>query len=86
MKKIGDSQTGSWRKITMITPDTFSKPIKVISTLFSLVHKKGDTAISEIEELNYMTIDITKLKWKIIKKHKKEKSADDFHEKIIRER
>jgi len=85
MKRIiGDKTTGSWRRVTFITPNSFLEPIKVISTVFSFFHNRGETAIAEVYTLNYFTIDLRELDYKFVKKHESEEEALEFHEKLCR--
>lgn len=81
---IGDSLTGSWRRVTFITPDTFLRPIKIISTTFSIVENKGETAIAEVDTLNYFSVDLRELDYRVIKEHESEEEALKFHEKLCR--
>jgi len=86
MKRIiGNEKTGSWRRVTFITPDSISKPIKVISTVFSFAVNEGETAVAEADSLNYLTVDLRELDYKVIKEHKTEEEALEFHEKLCRE-
>lgn len=76
---------GSVRRITFLTPGTFLKPIQVISTTIN--ESGGQTATTAIDALNYFhaTEKLREADWTVVKKHKTEKAALAFHEKLERE-
>ena len=73
------------RRITCLTPNTFTRPIVVISTLIQTESGKGQTAICKVETLNSKTIAFNELSWKIVKDHESEAEAFAFHEKLAKE-
>lgn len=74
---------GSCRFITCLTPNSFLKKIIVISTTFNFGDAEGETAISNINSLNYMEIDFNKLKWEPLKRHSNFKDALTFHGEVV---
>jgi hypothetical protein len=82
--EFGNGECGSWRRITCITPDTFTRPIKIVSTCYR-AGEAGETAIAEQKALNYFCIDFAKLKWQIVEKHETEDEALAAHARISKE-
>lgn len=84
IKKIKDN-FGSYRRIDVFTPDTFTRKMVVVSTVFSIVAKAGETAIAQTEALNYNCIKFGELEYESIKKHKTLLESIKFHESFIKE-
>lgn len=79
---------GSWREVTFLTPDTFLKPIKVVSTLFRVSGDSpgGETAVTEYSGLNSNHLTpLENAEWRMLKKHKTEAAARSFHAKTVSE-
>ena len=73
----------SVRFMTVLTPDTFSRSMIVVSTTFRQQDKMhGQTATGHAHTLNSMSIDFEHIKWKVIKNHTNIDDARKFHDKI----
>ena len=72
------------RLIAVLTPDTYLRKLIVVSTIMNNTFNSGETAISQVDSLNSLTIDFKKVDgWKVLKKHKSLSEAIDYHNETI---
>ena len=75
---------GSMRQITILTPDTFTRKMIIVSTTWAFTSESGQTAVAQVNGLNYFDIDISKItKWNIIKKHGTFQDSQKFHNELV---
>jgi hypothetical protein len=78
-----EKEFSSIRFITALTPDTFTRKIIIISTVFRSSDKTGETAMRQESGLNYFDINYNKgSDWVKMKKHHSLKEAREFHDKL----
>lgn len=74
---------GSCRFITVLTPNTFMKKMIMISTVFSVIEKSGETAIKQVEALSGIHIDDYNTGFTTLKKHTTLEDAMKFHTETV---
>ena len=75
-----------FREITVLTLDTYLRKMLVVSTVFSMDAKAGETAVAQASELNSMSIDFKKLDFKTIEHHNNLQGARDYHNNYVETR
>ncbi len=82
-----NKEFGSVRFVAFLTPDTFTRKIKVVSTTWRtpdyMGKGSGQTAIAQADTFNYFCIDITKLDYEVVKTHRSLKGALDYHLSVV---
>ena len=73
------NEWGSFRLINTLTPNTFTKKIIILSTMFQCETGLAETAVSQQRSLNHKTIEYSLLEWKTLKKHQTIEDAIKFH-------
>lgn len=75
---------GSIRRITILTPDTFTRNLLIVSTVFSNKANAGETKTKQEAALNSFAIkDLNYGDWKAVKKHRSLKKALEFHDDYV---
>lgn len=74
----------SVRTVTILTPDTFTRKMIIVSTTFRFSDNVGQTAIKQQAGLNYFHVDIGKGDWHVLKEHIDYEQAMRYHNQIVR--
>jgi len=72
----------TYREITVLTTGAFSRKIIIISTTFSNIENKGETAIKQQAVLNCFACNFND-GFTIVKKHTGLQKALEFHRELI---
>lgn len=81
-----DKEFTGFRRMTVLTPDSYMKKMIVVSTAWSFSEKEGQTAIAQASALNSFDIDFKTLRWEKLQKHTDFEDAIKFHESIVKEK
>lgn len=76
----------SIRNITILTPDSYTKKMIVVSTTFNN-QGKGETGVLQFAGLNYFDFDegrTQKIPYKTVKHHTSYEEAMNFHNELVK--